>query len=78
MVATTSIEATVHYFVSLEKCCKVQLMSDAAAAQTGIKTVPIGEKEATETYQTVGVGGWFSGTTHFQALENREGQKFAL
>ncbi|KAL5495525.1 hypothetical protein ACEPAI_988 [Sanghuangporus weigelae] len=78
LVATTSIEATVHYFVSLEKCCKTQLMADATTAQTGIKTVPIGEKEAAETYQTVGVGGWFSGRTHFQALENREGQKFAL
>lgn len=78
LVATATIESTVHFFVSFEKCCKAQLMADAAAAQTGIKPVLIGEKEAAETYQTVGVGGWFAGRSHFQALEAREGQKFAL
>lgn len=53
-------------------------MADAAAAQTGIKTVPIGAQEAAETYQVVGSGGWFAGRAHFQALEAREGQKFAV
>ncbi|KAI5123742.1 hypothetical protein M0805_000334 [Coniferiporia weirii] len=76
LIATRSIEATVHYFVSLEKCCQAQLMADAAAAQTGVPTIKIEDKEAADTYQTVGVGGWFSGRTHFQSLEAREGNKF--
>lgn len=53
-------------------------MADAAAGQKGTKTVPIGDKEAAETYRVVGTGGWFSGSTYFQALEAREGQKFGL
>lgn len=53
-------------------------MVDAAAAQKGIKTVPIGDKEAAETYRVVGSGGWFAGSAYFQALEAREGQKFGF
>ena len=65
-----------HYFISLEKCCHVQLMADAAASGNGGATVKIGEAEAEETYRTVGTGGWFSGRVQFQALEMREGSKF--
>lgn len=67
-----------HYFISLEKCCHVQLMADAAAKGTGNATVKIGEAEAEDTYRTVGTGGWFSGRVQFQALEGREGVRFEL
>ncbi|KAI5117085.1 hypothetical protein M0805_009489 [Coniferiporia weirii] len=73
LVATPSIEATLFYFVALEKSCHVQLMADAAG-----KTVKIGDEEAADTYKTVGssFGGWFSGRPAFQLLEANEGVKF--
>ena len=77
-MATNSIEATVHFFVALEKSCQVQLLADAAAAGTGGKTVKIGDADAKITYNVVGSlpGGWFSGLPHFQALEAQEGVSF--
>ncbi|THH07132.1 hypothetical protein EW145_g3592 [Phellinidium pouzarii] len=76
LVATSSIESTVHYFSSLEKCCHVQLTTDAVAGRTRVPKITIGDKEAVGTYQAVGAGGWFSGRTQFQALEAREGKFF--
>ncbi|EJD04715.1 arad-like aldolase/epimerase [Fomitiporia mediterranea MF3/22] len=75
LVATASIEATVHYFIALEKSCQVQLLADAAG-----KTVKIGDEEALDTYKTVGTpyGGWFSGRPAFQILEASEGKQFEL
>ncbi|KAI0748337.1 class II aldolase/adducin N-terminal [Daedaleopsis nitida] len=59
LVATNSIEATVHFFVALEKSCQVQLLADAAAAGTGGKTIKIGAEESAYTHGVVGtmVGG---------------------
>lgn len=56
-----TIEETVFWFMSLEKCCHAQLLADAAAAGRGGETVKIGEEEAVFTYQTVGtpLAGWF-------------------
>ncbi|KAH9946356.1 class II aldolase/adducin domain-containing protein [Epithele typhae] len=78
LVATSSIEGTVHFFIAMEKSCQVQLMADAAAAGTGGKTIKIGEEDAAITYATVGsmMGGWFSGRPHFQVLEAQEGVGF--
>ncbi|RPD66344.1 class II aldolase/adducin domain-containing protein [Lentinus tigrinus ALCF2SS1-7] len=78
LVGTTSIEATVHFFIALEKSCQVQLMADAAAAGTGGKIIKISEAEAAMTYGVVGTmaGGWFSGRPHFQLLEAQEGSSF--
>jgi len=80
LVATGSIEATVFFFSSLEKSCKVQLLADAAAAGAGIKTIKIDDEDALYTYKAIGNerAGWFSGLPEFQALEAREGQKFQL
>jgi ribulose-5-phosphate 4-epimerase/fuculose-1-phosphate aldolase len=41
-----TIEETVFWFVSLEKCCHAQLLADAAAAGRGGETIKIGETEA--------------------------------
>jgi len=78
LVATSSIEATVFFFISLEKCCQVQLLADAAAAGRGAATVKIRADEAKDTYRTVGTmrAGWFSGLPQFDVLEAREGVSF--
>ena len=78
LVATKSVEATVYFFVSLEKCCYTQLLADAAAKGRDTETVKIGEEDAKETYKIVGShgAGWFSGLPHFDTLERREGVSF--
>ncbi|KAH9946355.1 class II aldolase/adducin domain-containing protein [Epithele typhae] len=75
LVATSSIEATVNFFISMEKSCHVQLMAEAAAVGMGGKTIKIGEEEAAITYATVGSmnAGWFGGRPYFQVLEAQEG-----
>ncbi|KAF2675187.1 arad-like aldolase/epimerase [Microthyrium microscopicum] len=71
-----SIEETVFWFVSLEKCCRVQLLADAAAAGTGGATKKIRHDEAKFTYKSVGtpLAGWFSAKPLFDviALETKE------
>jgi len=71
----TTIESCVFWFMSLEKCCKVQLMADAAAAGRGNKTVKINEEDAAYTYKTVGseLAGWFSAKPTFDLLESESG-----
>ena len=72
-MATSSIEATVHFFIALEKSCHAQLLADAAG-----ETVKIHDEDAASTYKVVGTqrGGWFSGLPAFQLLEAKEGKKF--
>jgi len=81
LVATNSIEATVFFFIALERACQVQLMADAAAAGSGRRTVKISPEDALNTYKTIGSvqAGWFQGLPEFQLLEAREGvvYKFA-
>ena len=78
LVATPSIEATLFFFVSLEKCCHVQLLADAAAAGRGGTTIKVDDEDATYTYKTVGShrAGWFSALPEFAKLEAKEGVKF--
>ncbi|KAF7967823.1 hypothetical protein HWV62_32938 [Athelia sp. TMB] len=52
LAASGSIEATVFWFSSLEKCCKAQLLADAAAAGRGSKTVKIADDDAQATYNS--------------------------
>lgn len=44
-----TVEEAVFWFMSMEKCCQVQLMADAAAGGRGGKTVQIDEKDAKYT-----------------------------
>jgi len=78
LVATDSIEATVFFFIALEKACHVQLMADAAAARTGRSTVVIQPEEAFVTRRANGSlkAGWFQGLPEFEFLEAREGKTF--
>lgn len=66
-----TVEETVFWFVSLEKCCHVQLMADAAAAGRGGETVKVNGEDAAFTYKTVGtsMAGWFSGLPLFDVVE---------
>lgn len=70
-----SIEETVFWFVSLEKCCHAQLMADAAAGGRGGETVKIGEEEAKFTYKTVGstMAGYFSAKPLFDVIHKETG-----
>jgi ribulose-5-phosphate 4-epimerase/fuculose-1-phosphate aldolase len=70
-----SIESAVFWFMSLEKCCHVQLMADAAAGGRGGETTKIDEKDAEYTYKTVGteMAGWFSAKPTFDIMESESG-----
>jgi len=65
-----TIEETVFWFVSLEKCCYAQLLADAAATGRGGQTVKIDEVDAAFTYKTVGTpkAGWFSAKPLFDVI----------
>lgn len=65
-----TVEETVFWFVSLEKCCHAQLLADAAAAGRGGETVKIGNEEAKYTHGTVGSrqAGWFSAKPLFDLI----------
>ncbi|KII88980.1 hypothetical protein PLICRDRAFT_40604 [Plicaturopsis crispa FD-325 SS-3] len=78
LVCTPTIEGTVFYFGSLERCARVQLLADAAASGRGGETVKITPEDAANTYATVGShgAGWFSGLPEFDMLEAREGKRF--
>lgn len=71
-----SIEATVFWFVSLEKLCYSQLKAMAACAYPGASIKEVGEQEAAYTYKTVGTeyAGFFSAKPMFDdiALETKE------
>ncbi|KAJ7251909.1 class II aldolase/adducin domain protein [Mycena rebaudengoi] len=49
LVATSTIEATLHFYITLERSCQAQLLVDAAAAGTGAKTVFVDSADAAQT-----------------------------
>lgn len=73
-----SIEATIFWFTSLEKCCHTQLMADAAAGGRGHETIKIDEEDAAYTYKTVGseVAGWFSAKPQFDLMAHLSGNDY--
>lgn len=76
LTAGASIEATVSWFVLLEKLCQVQLAADASSAGTGVPLVEIGEEEARTTWQAIGseAAGYFQGLPLFQVAEREFGE----
>nr|GAT54194.1 predicted protein [Mycena chlorophos] len=82
LVATSSIEATTRFYISLERCCQVQLLADTAAASQCAdgKTKKISDEQARATCGLIGRerSGWFSGSMEFAVLEREEGVKFQL
>ncbi|KAF2138072.1 uncharacterized protein K452DRAFT_321436 [Aplosporella prunicola CBS 121167] len=65
-----TIEETVFWFISLEKCCHAQLMADAAAGGRGDKTVKIDDEDAAFTCKSIGTprAGWFSAKPLFDLI----------
>ncbi|KAG1894392.1 class II aldolase/adducin domain-containing protein [Suillus fuscotomentosus] len=78
LVSTESIESTVYFFISLEKCCQAQMTADQAAAARGIKTRLIDPASAAQTYEYLGSELWgnFAGMPEFDLLEQEEGKRF--
>ncbi|KAL4924853.1 class II aldolase/adducin N-terminal [Aspergillus undulatus] len=70
-----TIEETVFWFVSLEKCCHAQLLADAAAAGRGGSTVKINDADAAFTYKSVGtpLAGYFSAKPLFDVVHEETG-----
>lgn len=66
-----TIESAVFWFMSLETCCRVQLLADAAAAGRGGQVTKIDDQAAEYTYKTVGteLAGWFSAKPTFFMME---------
>lgn len=80
LTAGPTIEATVAWFVLLERCCQIQLAADASAAGRGKPLVTIGEEEARATWEAVGTtgNGYFQGLPLFQAAEREFGERTQL
>ena len=75
-----SVESCVFWFMSLEKCCHVQLLADAAAAGRGGRTVTVADDDAAFTYKTVGTefAGWFSAKPTFDLMAIEAGADYKL
>lgn len=70
LIVGATIEETIFWFVSLERCCHSQLMAEAAAFPRGEKPIHVGEEEARYTYRTVGTprAGWFGAKPMFDVI----------
>lgn len=70
-----TVEAAVFWFVSLERCCRTQLLADVAAAARGGETVKISDQDAAFTYKSVGSprAGWFNAQPLFDTMARETG-----
>lgn len=70
-----TIESCVFWFLSLDKCCRAQLLADAAG-----ETVKINEAVAASTFKLLGTepGGWFSGRPLFDVIDKETGGDYKL
>ena len=74
-----TVEAAVHWYIKLERCCHSQLLADAAATGRGGATIKIGDAEAEYTHKIIGgpLAGWFSGkATQFDVIEKELGADY--
>jgi ribulose-5-phosphate 4-epimerase/fuculose-1-phosphate aldolase len=73
-----TIEAAVYWFASLEKCCRIQLVADAAAAGRGDSTIKIDDEDAEFTYPSVGSpsAGWFAAQPMFDVMAKRSAPEY--
>ena len=71
-----TIEATVGYFVLLERLCQIQLAADASVAGTGKPLTVIGKEECEITFKSLGspAAGYFQGLPLFQVGELEFGE----
>ncbi|KAK5057903.1 hypothetical protein LTR84_011904 [Exophiala bonariae] len=73
-----TIEATIYWFISLEKCCHTQLLADAAAGGRGIYTIKIDDQDASFTYKSNGTprAGWFAAKPIFDVAAREAGSDY--
>lgn len=73
-----SIEAAVYWFTSLEKCCRIQLLTDAAASGQGVAPIKIDNEDAVYTYPSVGTprAGWFAAQPMFAQMAKEAGPEY--
>jgi len=70
-----SVEAAVFWYLALEKCCRAQLLADAAGP-----TKKIPEDEAVKTFKTIGGpgSGWFGGKPAFDVIHKETNGEYLL
>ena len=73
-----TIEAAVYWFASLENCCRIQLIADAAASGRAGATVKIDDEDAAYTYPSVGSprAGWFAAKAMFDVMARDSGLEY--
>lgn len=76
-----SVDEAAFWFLSLDKTCQTQLLVDAAAANSahsGLVKNIIPDKEAAETYETVGTPekGWLAFQGYYEEALARSGGDF--
>ncbi|KAH7480702.1 hypothetical protein FOMA001_g9006 [Fusarium oxysporum f. sp. matthiolae] len=80
MTVGPTIEATIAWFVLLERCCQIQLLADASSAGSRKRLLTIGEHEAKSTWEAVGTtgNGYFQGLPLFQVAEQEFNERSFL
>ena len=80
MTCGQTVESCVYWFMSLERCCRAQLLADAAAAGRGGETVKVSDEEAEFTYKTIGTEriGWFNAKPAFDLMEHESGIEYKM
>ena len=65
-----SVEAAAWWYISLERCCQVQLMAEAAARGQPLKV--IGDAAAAQAHSIVGssFAGWFQFKSLFESIKD--------
>lgn len=73
-----TIEEATYWFLSLEKCCQVQLLADAAAAVHGAATLKMNKADAAFRHRTVGSAkaGWLSAKPPFDKVHYDTGADY--
>lgn len=73
-----SVDEAAFWFLSLDKTCQTQLLVEAAAGGSGIQKKIIADKEAEETYKTVGTPekGWLAFQGYYDEVLAKTGGDF--
>lgn len=73
-----TVDESVFWFVSMDKCCQAQLLAEAAAGPRGEKPIVISDEDASYTYETVGThqGGYFSAKPLFDVIHKETGGEY--
>ncbi|KUI64415.1 Decarboxylase NovR [Cytospora mali] len=73
-----TIDEAVNWFVRLEKCCKVQLLAEAAASSRGERPMVIADEDAAYTYNVIGTprAGFFSAKPLFDTIHKETGGEY--